>query len=477
MFSRTPSTATDITPPPDEQALRKAAARSPDSAHAHAALASFLCDAGRVEEALAHADRQIQSWPSRIWPLSIKAAILSGERRAADAIDVHRILVDTAPGIPLLWANYGSDLAALGDVDEAALAFRNAIGLAPDFGPAWLGLALLPVAAASEADIAAMENGLARARDPYHKVQILFALGRGYGARGAYDRSFEKYAEANALRSTLVRHDGAGLAAFVDAHRNLEPYFSETAQAHPPASAGAIFIVGMPRSGSTLVEQILAGHPEVEAMGELLALREVATAAGAFASPDAFVRRLQTLGQAEAMQLGADYLARMGRYRRTDRPRFTDKMPANWRFVALIRRILPDARIIDVRRDPLGCCFSAYTTYFNRHTDFPNTLGELGRYYRQYLRMMDMVGSPAVGKIYRLDYARLVSDTAPEISALLDFLRLPFAAACLAPEKMRRAIYTPSAQQVRAPVRRAESRLQGYMPWLGPLQAALDAEE
>lgn len=461
--------------PPDERALRMAVAGYPDSAQAHAALAFFLCGVGRVDEALAHIDPEIDRQPSKIWPLSIKVGILSGERRAAEALDLHRALVAKAPDIPLLWANFGSDLAAVGDAGEAAAAFRKTIELAPDFGPAWLGLANLPIAPFGDADIAAMENGLTLARDPYHKVQLLFALGRGYEALAAFERSFEKFAEANTLRDLLVPHDGAGLAAFVEAHRMLDPSFFAAAANPSPHADSAIFIVGMPRSGSTLVEQILASHPDVEGAGELFALPEVAASIGDFNSPDGFVRRLQTMTHAEAAQLGTDYLTRAERYRRTDRPYFTDKMPANWRFVALIRRILPGARIIDVRRAPLACCFSAYTTYFNHRTDFPNTLEDLGRYYRHYLGMMELVQDLTPDGLYRLDHARLVSNAEQEIRSLLGFLRLSFSPSCLRPEENSRAIYTPSAQQVRAPIHDGQDRSHVYQQWLRPLQAALEA--
>ncbi len=476
MPSRMPTIPADFASLRDEQALRATVVEHPDSAHAHAALTSFLCDAGHVNEALAHISREIGRQPSKIWPLSIKAGILSGERRAAEALDVHRALVSMAPDIPLLWANFGNDLAAVGDVDEAAAAFRKTVERAPDFGAAWLGLANLPTAPFGDADIAAMEHGLTLARAPYHKVQLLFALGRGYGALGRFDRSFEKFTEANNLRDTLVPHDGEGLAAFVEAHRMLRASFFAATQHIPPQADGAIFIVGMPRSGSTLVEQILSSHPQVEAMGELLALPEVAASIGAFDPPDAFVHRLQTLTDAEAAQLGAHYLARAGRYRRTDRPYFTDKMPANWRLIAFIHRILPGSRIIDVRRDPLACCFSAYTTYFNRHTDFPNTLEDLGRYQRHYIQMIGMMRGLMPDRLYRLDHARLVSDAEQEIRALLSFLGLSFSLSCLKPEENFRAIFTPSAQQVRAAILPAKDRSHAYLPWLRPLQAELAYE-
>ena len=452
-----------------------ALAERPDSPDVHAAFASFLCSAGRTDEALAHMEHEIRRLPASIWPLSIKAGILSSERRAAEALNVHRTLVAMAPGIPLLWANFGSDLAIAGDVDEAGRAFRRTIALAPGFGPAWLGLANLRVAPLNGADIAAMEEGLVRARDPHHQIQLLFALGRGYGALGAFERSFEAFAKANAMRETLIPHNGARIAAFVEAHRNLRPSLFKAAQDASPELHGAIFIVGMPRSGSTLVEQILACHPEIEGMGELSALEDVAASMGAFDNPAAFTDRLRSLTQAEAARRAADYLARAGRYRRTARPFFTDKMPANWRFVALIRRIMPGARIIDVRRDPMGCCFSAYTTYFNRNTDFPNRLEDLSRYYRSYRQMMEMAQASAPDGMCDVDYEQLVSDPDREIPALLDRLRLRFAEACLMPDRNRRAIYTPSAQQVRTPIHRTQDRFRDYLPWLRPLQVSLGA--
>ena len=475
MPSRMPSISADLASPRDEEALRAAVAAHPDSAHAHAALTAFLCDAGRAEEALGHIDRETGRQPSKVWPLSIKAGILSGERRAHEALDVYRKLVAMAPDVPLLWANFGSDMAAVGEVDEAVAAFRQTVDRAPDFGAAWLGLANLPAVLLGTADIAAMKQGLALARDPYQKIQLLFALGRTHGALGAFDRSFEKYAQANTLRGALVPHDGAGLAAFVEAHRMLPASIFRAAHHSLHGSDEAIFIVGMPRSGSTLVEQILASHPQVEAMGELFALPDVAASIGAFDAPDAYAHRLQALTEAEAAQLGADYLARAGRYRRTARPYFTDKMPANWRLIALIGRILPGARIIDVRRDPLACCFSAYTTYFNRHTDFPNTLEDLGRYHRHYRRMMEMAEGWTPENLYGLNHARLVSNTEAEIRALLGFLRLPFSPSCLKPEENSRAIYTPSAQQVRAPIHCPNDRSYSYLSWLKPLRAALEA--
>lgn len=459
----------------DERRLLQAIRAEPDSARAHAAFISYLCSAGRIDEALFHLDQEARQRPSNIWPLSLKVGVLSAERRADEAIDLHYKLVAMAPDVPVLWSNFGNDLAALGMTSEAAAAYRSAVERAPELGAAWLGIADLRGMPFSDSDIKTMEQALQLAPDPHQRIQISFALGRALGDRGDFVRSFDNYAEANALRETLIPYDEARLAAFVEAHRILQPSNLSAVEDVPTKTRGAIFIVGMPRSGSTLVEQILASHPVVEGLGELFALEEVAASIGAFDNPAAFVGRLQSLTQSQAAQLSADYMAKARRFRRTSRPFFTDKMPANWRFVALIRRIMPDASIVDVRRDPMACGFSAYTTYFNRHTDFPNSLEDVGRYYRSYRRMIDMAQASAPSRICDVDYERLVTNPDREIPTLLDRLQLPFSEACLAPEMNPRAVYTPSAQQVRSPIQRTHDRFRKYLPWLGPLKASLGA--
>lgn len=461
--------------PGDEQAMRQAIAERPDAAQAHAALASFLCAAGRADEALAHLDRERLRRPSSLWPLSIKAGILSAERRTAEAIDVHRALVAMAPDKPLLWSNFAGDLAAAGDAAGAAAAYRRAVEMAPGSGAAWLGLANLRLARPAAEDVATIEQAVGAADDPYQKMQMLFALGRFHDAFGAFDRSFTCFSEANSLRERLVPHDASGLTALVDAQLGLPgAFFAE--QPEPDIDeAGAIFIVGMPRSGSTLVEQVLDCHPEIEGGGELFALQEIAASLGAFEAPASFARRVQALTRDEAAQLRTHYRHSTARFRKTKRRYFIDKMPANWRFVTLIQRILPNARIIDVRRDPMACCFSAYTTYFNRHTDFPNELEHLGQYFGHYVRTMDMARTSMPKRVYRMEYEELVAHANREIRALLEFLQRPFSDFCLRPQENPRAVHTPSAQQVREPVHRSKNRVRNYLPWLEPLRSAIES--
>lgn len=463
----------NLDPSEEELRLRRAIAARPASATAHAALASFLCAAGRPEEALAHADRQLSREPSRVWPLSLKAGILTAERRAAEAIEVHRVLVAKAPDVPLLWANFASDLAAIGQVRESAAAYRRAVELAPEFGAAWLGLANLGAKFFATDDITRMERGLPFAGDPHQRVQQLLALGRAHDATGAFERAFAYFSEANRMREGLRPYERRRLGRLVEAHGLLRDPFFADASPRAMHTGGAIFIVGMPRSGSTLIEQILGSHPDIEAAGELFALADVAASLGASGSPDDFVHRLEDMTRTEADALGKRYLAAVERYRRTDRRYFTDKMPANWRFIALIHRILPDAPIIDVRRDALACCFSIFTNYFNHHTDVPNSLEDLGEYYRCYAEFADGMRNRLPHSLYCLEYERLISRTEREVRALLEFLGLPFSPTCLSPHEYSRAIYTPSAQQVRVPIGRSDDRWRNYAAWLSSWQDPL----
>src|SRR5690606_17691361 len=200
----------------EEQRLRDAVAAEPDSARAHAAFISPPCSAARIDDALLHLDGEACRRPSSIWPLSLEAGVLSAERRAGEAIALHRKLVAMAPHVPTLWCNFANDLAALGMTSEAAAAYRSAIARAPGSGAAWLGIANLRDGPLSADDVATMEGALPLTQDPYQRMQLLFALGRALGDQGDFHRSFENFARANALRETLVPHGGAGLAAFVE---------------------------------------------------------------------------------------------------------------------------------------------------------------------------------------------------------------------------------------------------------------------
>ena len=454
-----------------EHLLRQALARSPASVQAHADLCAFLCSRARAAEALALLDDVVDRQPDKLWVLSLKAAVLDAEQRTEEALGVHEALTARASQAAVPWLNYGHALKTVGRVADAVAAYRRSLALDPACGVAWWALADLRTVPFGAGDIARIEEALAHARGDLDTVQLHFAMGKAQADLGQFEASFRHYELANDLRGRLVAYDAEATDALV---REIEAVFTPDLLARSAERGGRtpvpIFIVGMPRSGSTLVEQILASHPLVEGLGELPELNEIATRLGS-ASPAGWVKAIAALGVEELGELGESYLASMRRYRRTDRPFFTDKMPANWQYVGLIRLIMPEARIIDVRRHRFACCFSTFTTYFNRRTSMPANLFDLGRYYQAYVEAIDHFEGLLPGTLHRVRYEQIVEDIEGEARRLLVHLDLPFDPACLRFHENSRAIYTPSAQQVRGPITRdGLDRWRAYEPWLEPLK-------
>jgi Tfp pilus assembly protein PilF len=459
-----------------EQLLRRALALDPACLPAYVDLASLLCRAGRAEAMLALLDGVLTRQPRTAWALSLKAAVLETDRRVEEALEVHEALVARAPNASVPWLNYGNALQATGRVDEAVAAYRRALAQDPSNGFAWWGLANLRTVPLSAGDVAEMERALPRSADPLGRAQLHFALGKALGDVGRFEESFRQYAQGNSARARLVAYDPRGASDLArHARATFTPAFLAKRTGQGCDAPDPIFIVGMPRSGSTLVEQILASHPLVEALGELPVLQNIAgRISGETDAGQGWPEAVAGLGAAELRALGERYLADTRRLRRTGRPFFTDKMPSNWRYLGLIHAILPNAKIVDVRRDPLACCFSAFTTYFNRETRFPTSLEDLGRYYRDYTGLADSFAAARPARVHRLRYERLVDDLEDEVRRLLAYLGLPFDEACLRFHESRRAIHTPSAQQVREPInRKGLGRWRAYEPWLAPLMRGL----
>lgn len=455
-----------------ERLLRSAIACRPDFVLGHADLSSLLCRMGRADEALALLDRAMTRHPTGIWPLSIKSGVLSAERRIEESLHVHEQLVARVPDSSVLWMNHAHALKTMGRAEQAVMAYRRSLELDPANGAAWWGLANLRTIPLGADDIRIMEQALPAIGDPFQEVQIRFALGKAFADLGQFERSFGQYQQANAMRGTLVPYDPRTTRELVLSHEEAlsATFFTERDGGGHPAD-DPIFIVGMPRSGSTLVEQMLACHPMVEGTGELFELQDIAaTLSGNGTAGEPLPDAMAKLTPGELEALGRRYLDATRRHRRSDRRHFTDKMPANWRFVALIRLILPNAKIVDVRRDPVPCCLSAFSTCFNRGTSFPANLCDLARYHDDYIRMMDRIDATLPGYVHRLRYERLVEDPETEIRRLLHQLGLDFDPSCLRFHESRRPVHTPSAQQVRLPINRLGlDRWRNYEPWLLPL--------
>lgn len=459
-----------------ERLLRKALEAAPGFVPLYINLAALLQDLSRPGEAIALLDEVLANAPGNELVLSFKADILAAAGLMDKALKTHEDVIARAPDAAVVHINHGHALKAVGRGEEAAAAYRRSIELDPASGFAWWALANLKTATLDSHDIAAMEKALAGDVDDLNRIQLRFALGKALGDEERYEDSFHQYAAANDLRRALIPCD---LNEIEEAVRKARALFTrEFLNERAGQGCGApdpIFIVGLPRSGSTLVEQILASHPSIEGAGELHAMESIAAATGRQVGVS-WLDAIGTLNADALRMLGENYLAAARSARRAERPFFTDKMPYNWLYAGLILCALPNATIVDVRRHPMACCFSNFAMYFNRSTNFASGLEEIGRYYCAYIRMMDHFDSVAPGRIHRVFYEGLVHNSEGATHKLLSQLGLPFDDACLRFYDNPRAVHTPSALQVRQPIYKEDvERWQNYEPWLGPLKKALGA--
>ncbi len=445
-------------------------------------LVRLLMQLNRLPDALLHAEMLAQSPVKTAGSELILASVLVrlGEQERARGIYEH--LLETQPQQPLLWQNLGHVLKTLGEQGKAIAAYRAAVTHQPSLGEAWWSLANLKTVKLAGEDIARMEAALeelaglpGREEDVFH---LHFSLGKAYEDAGDAALAFAHYDKGNRLRRTLIRYDADEFTADIDAAASTftAPFIAAMGEGGALAK-DPIFIVGLPRSGSTLVEQILSSHSAIEGTMELAEMMTIAARLqsrvdeGEF---EDFAAMVRSLTAADRRRLGEEYIERTRVHRKTDRPRFTDKMPNNWQHVGLIRLILPNAKIVDARRHPMSCCFSGWKQHFARGQAFTYDLGEIGRYYRDYVRLMAHYDAAAPGAVHRVIYERMVADQEGETRALLDYLGLPFEESCLEFHRNTRAVRTASSEQVRQPIYTdAVEHWKAFAPWLGPLEAAL----
>jgi predicted Zn-dependent protease len=453
-----------------EQVLAHCLARSPGLNLARMAYALLLQRLGRPAEALAQLDALLERGPGNTRARLAKAAILTEIDDYAGAAAITAAVMAEFPDQPHGWLIHGNGLRTLGRIDEAISAWRRCLALDPACGEAWWSLANLKAYRFSAEELAAMQARLAAAdATPEERAHLNFSLGKAREDEGRDAAAFGHFAAGNAILRGLRPYDADATTARVrQAMALFTPgIFAARAGWGDPA-ADPIFIVGLPRSGSTLVEQILASHPAVEGTRELPDIQMMADWAAA--RPGG----IAALSRAEAATLGRDYLARTRPRRRLGRARFIDKAPWNWLNVGLIRLMLPNARIIDVRRHPLGCGVSAFKQQFAGGFDFTHDLADLGRYYADYVELVAHFDAVQPGRVHRVIYERLVADTEREARRLLAYLGLPFDPAVLRFFENPRAVATPSSEQVRRPISTdAVDHWRRYEAWLDPLKAAL----
>ncbi len=408
--------------------------------------------------------------------LAATAAVGLGENERAIAIyEQMRADMPGAADVPL-WL--GHALKTVGRVPEAIEAYRTAAALRPDFGDAYWSLANLKTYRFEDAEIDRMRIAEAAAATILDdRVHLSFALGKALEDRGETAESWRYYERGNALRRAESRYRPEILEInTAEQKRVCTRQFFEARAGWGAKAPDPIFIVGLPRSGSTLLEQILASHSQVEGTQELADIpRMVLEVQGR--DPDLdnprYPALLADMTREDFVQLGEKYLADTQVYR-SGKPFFIDKMPNNFRHIGLIHLILPNARIIDARREPMSCCFSNLKQLFAHGQEFTYGVEDIARYYRTYLELMRHWDKALPGRVLRVNHEDVVADLEGDVRRLLDYCGLEFEPACVEFHKTERSVRTPSSEQVRQPIfQDGLDQWKKYRPWLEPLRIAL----
>ena len=376
-----------------------------------------------------------------------------------------------------LWL--GHALKTVGRLPDAIAAYRKAVSLRPDFGDGWWSLANLKTYRFDAADLAAMQTAeAAPGAHDVDRVHLNFALGKGFEDAGDTAGAWTHYERGNALQRASSQYRPEILETnTAEQKRVCTPAFFAARQGYGAPDPDPIFVVGLPRSGSTLIEQILASHPEVEGTQELPDIQRIVQELQG-RDPDldrpSYPAVLDGLDRERARELGEAYLAGTRAHRVGGRPFFIDKMPNNFRHIGLIHLILPNAKIIDVRRSPMACCFSNLKQLFARGQEFTYSAVDIARYYRTYLDVMRHWNAVLPGRVLSVVHEDVIDDLEGQVRRLLDHIGLPFDPACLDFHQNRRAVRTPSSEQVRRPIfRDGLDQWRAFEPWLGELKAAL----
>ena len=436
-------------------------------------LAAALHVGHRSGEAIELVERILEREPENESALTLKAAALFRIGEFAKAVSLAEQLLERSPDDAVLWSTYGHYLKTLGRSEEGEKAMRRAVEIAPGHGELWWNLANMKTAKFTGADVAVISGALAASRSDKDSTHLHFALGKAFEDLGDNAEAFGAYSRANAIWKRSLNHDPGEVTREVTAASAFftKSFFDDRA-GFGSASNEPIFIVGMTRSGSTLVEQILASHSQIEGTMELPYVGLIARQFGR--RKDDYHARLASLSAEQLKAAGEEYLSLAASHRVEGKPHFIDKMPNNWLHVPLIQLMLPNARIIDARRHPLACGVSNFRQHYARGQQFTYDLNWFGRFYYDYVRMMAHVDEALPGRVHRVIYENLVADTEAEVRRLLDYLGVPFEESCLRFYEQKRAVHTPSSEQVRRPI--TAEKVEGwraYEPWLGDLKDAL----
>ena len=407
----------------------------------------------------------------------LEGACAAGLGEHERAVELYRsLLCGRAEEDAEVHLSIGHALKTLGSAQQGIAAYHRAAQCRPDFGDAYWSLANLKTYRFSDAELAQVRAALdAPATGPVDRYHLCFALAKALEDRGQFAESIRYYELGNRLKHPECRYRPEmieGNTAEQIAVCTQE--FFASRRGWGAAAPDPIFIVGLPRAGSTLLEQILASHSQVEGTQELSNVQQIAALLRGrdYANPR-YPRILAQLGAEDFAQLGEQYLAQTRVYR-TGRPFFIDKMPNNFRHIGLIHLILPNARIIDARREPMACCFSNFKQLFAHGQEFTYSIDDIARYYRTYLELMSHWDTVLPGRILRVQHEDVVENLEHSVRRLLEFCGLGFEPQCLAFHETQRSVRTASSEQVRRAVNREGlDQWKNFAPWLESLQNAL----
>jgi tetratricopeptide (TPR) repeat protein len=399
-----------------------------------------------------------------------------------EALNIYRSRAKDAPNNPNIHLTLGHALKTIGDQAEAIAAYTQAYHVKPDFGDAYWSLANLKTYKFDVEQISSMralENAQStQLSDRYH---LCFALGKALEDHGEYAESFSYYERGNQLKRDEVGYDWRRISKEIQLQiEHCTPGLLANANGAVSKASDPIFILGLPRAGSTLLEQILASHSQVEGTMELpniLALAHKLDGRRRIDEEARYPGNLGELTHSELTEFGEAYIRDTAIHRKQGVPFFIDKMPNNFRHIGLIHMILPNAKIIDARRGAMGCCFSGFKQLFAEGQEFTYGLEEIGHYYSDYVQLMDHWDHVLPGKILRVRYEDVVADLETQVRRLLDYCGLPFEEACLNFHQTDRAVRTASSEQVRQPIfKSGVDQWENFSGYLDPLRKVLGPE-
>ena len=462
-----------------EQLLVRCLELAPGFAAARHNFAMVLHRQSKPESALVQVEKLLEEDPRNPGYRNLRAAVLGRIGEYGASIDQYREVLAEYPNQAKIWMSLGHALKTAGRNAESIDAYVQSIEKAPQLGEAYWSLANLKTFRFTEAQTQAMRMQLAgdqlSEEDRFH---FEFSLGKALEDAGEYADSFAHYLEGNRQRRKMLRYDADENHAHVERSKRLftREFFAER-QDWGCAAPDPVFVVGLPRSGSTLIEQILASHSQVEGTMELADVAMLARLVGARTTRpgvNAYPRALEKFSADELRGFGERYLAQTRIQRKTPAPFFIDKMPNNFAHLGFIHLMLPNAKIIDARRHPLGCCLSGFKQHFARGQSFSYDLAEIGRYYRDYVELMAHFDAVLPGRVHRVFYEDMVENTEAEVRRLLAYCGLEFEPGVLKFHENQRAVRTASSEQVRKPIfKEGLDQWRHFEPHLDALKRAL----